>query len=810
MLRNYLLTAFRNLKRNKVYTMLNVIGLALGIGCAVVIFKVIRYEMSFDKHQANYEKIYRVVSEDIYPDRVDKGMGVQHPLGPALIADYPELETVARVHYSYGNQINIKKEDGTLDKFLFDEGIAFVDNNFFKVFTTEWVTGDPETALSEPSTVVISESVARRLYGLKEGEEAEAMGRFIDHNSQGDFTVVGVVKDPPETTNFPFTLMFEYMGLEKTNPYFEDGTRWNSTSSSTNVYFTPKSEDFDKKAFDLKLIDLVEKYIGEGESEEERFIVQPLADIHFDEEYGSYVSVTSKNFLYALAVIGIILILTACINFINLATAQAANRSKEIGIRKAIGSMSSQLVTQFLSEIAMITFFAVVISLAISELMFILLEDLLGYRLSLELTSDYLTVIFLLGLFVIVTFLSGFYPSVLLSRMNTVMALKNKITAKHHSGGLSLRKGLVIVQFAITQFLIIGTLIISAQMKYMGAKDLGFETEAIITTYLPQRDDEVLNERFRQEMLSSSAIADVTFSMSQPTGNSNSHSNFNYAPLESERSYHANFKVCDERYMEFYDIEMLAGRMTQKWDTSNIVINRRIADLMGFKDDYASAINEKLNTGFGGDKTIVGVMENFHTNGLQEDLDYVISLYAPWAFYSISFKTSTEAGIQAAIDHFQESWEKVYPSYVIDYNFYDEQIAERYEYEQNVAAMMRIFSIISILIGCLGLYGLISFIALNKTKEIGVRKVLGASAASILGLFSKEILILIGVAFVLASPLAFYLMQSWLEGYVFRIPIGFEFFVLSFIITLVIAIVTISHRTISSALLNPAETLKDE
>ena len=306
------------------------------------------------------------------------------------------------------------------------------------------------------------------------------------------------------------------------------------------------------------------------------------------------------QFLYALGLIGIFLVLTACINFINLATAQASNRAKEIGIRKAIGSMTSQLQVQFLSEIALITFFALIIALAIAELMFNLLSDIIGYQLSIDPLGSPETIMFLLVLFVAVSILSGFYPAVLLSRMNTVMALKKKITTQHHSGGLSLRKGLVIIQFAISQFLIIGTLIVSSQTDFFLNKDLGFQTEAIMTTYLPERDV-VKMERFRQAMMTSPAIEGVTYGLSEPTGNSDSHSDINYAPLESENDYHANFKPVDPYYTDFFDIDILAGRTIREGDSLNVVINEKIAGLMGFDDNYEGAVGEKLKTGWGGD-----------------------------------------------------------------------------------------------------------------------------------------------------------------------------------------------------------------
>ncbi|UXP31194.1 FtsX-like permease family protein [Reichenbachiella agarivorans] len=605
-------------------------------------------------------------------------------------------------------------------------------------------------------------------------------------------------------------MLFEYHGQAPSNPYFKEGKEWNSTSSNTNTYILT-SKEFDPKQFDEKLVEFVEKHYSKEETETERFVTQPLSSIHFDEEYGAYSRTIPKEFLYALAAIALFLVLTACINFINLATAQAANRAKEIGVRKAIGAQSSQLIVQFMLEIALITFVSIIASLAIAEIMFILLEDILGYRLILDLLNDLPSIGFLTVLFLVVSFTSGFYPSILLSKMNAILALKSKITTKTNSGGLSLRKGLIVFQFALSQFLIIGTLIVDAQMEFFSKKKLGFETQAVINSGLPDQDD-TKRERFREIMLQSPHISGITFAISQPTGNSNSFSNINYAPLDSKNSYHANFKFCDEYYMDFFDLELIAGQKIHKIDSfpTEILINRKLADLMGFKDNYQAVIGEKLVTGVGGDKKVIGVVENFHTQSLEDDIDYTVLIYLPSVFYSFSIKISSLDQIKSGISHFEESWEKVYPEHVLDYEFYDQELKERYETEQSITSLMRIFSLISILIGCLGLYGLISFIAINRTKEIGVRKVLGASVLSILGIFSKEILTLTVIAFVIASPLAFYVMNEWLSGYTYHIDIGYEFFALSFIMTLVIALVTISHRSITTAMLNPAKTLKDE
>ncbi len=808
MFKNYFITGLRNLKRNRVYAILNIVGLALGIGCSVVIFKVINYELAYDKHHANFDQVYRIVAEDIRPDRVDFGMGVPHPLAGALKEDFPEVVEIVRTHYTGSAQINTLANGEIDKKFLIDDGLVYTEPSFFKIFDTKWLAGTDENALAEPKTAVITASVMKKLFGLEKDQADQAIGETIEENNQVNYTIIGVIEDFPENTSLPFKILLEYDAQGATNVYYRDGTLWNSVSSSTNAYFLTGS-GFNSRAMESKLPEFVEKYHGEGESQELVYHVQPLSDVHYSKDYDSYGNNVPKESIFALAIIAIFLILTACINFVNLATAQAANRSKEVGIRKAIGGARIQLVAQFFSEIFIITLVATGISLAIGELLFIYLEEVIGYRLTLFPLTDAPTVIFLLLVMTLVTVLSAAYPSFLLARMNTVMALKNKITTKTHSGGLSLRKGLVIFQFAISQFMIIGTLIITAQMDFFLNKELGFDTEAIILTYVPERDKQLM-DRFEQEMRTSSSIVDVTYSMSAPTGQSSSHSNFNYAPLKSEDDYHGNFKPVDSRFVEFFGIDILAGRGIQDSDSNNlVVVNKKIADLMGFQERYPEIIGEKITTGWNGEKTIVGVMDNFHTKSLHEDLDYVLLLNEPRFFYEVAFKTAS-GSFQQAMDHFNKSWEQVFPEYVSFWEFYDDQLSENYSSERSISSLMKLFSLISIAIGCLGLYGLISFIAQNKMKEIGVRKVLGASVYSILTLFSKEIMVLLAVAFVLASPIALYVLSSWLEDFKFSIAISPNYFVVAFFVSALLALVTISHRTITSALVNPAKTLKDE
>ena len=810
MLRNYFKTALRNLSRNRVYAFLNVLGLALGIGCALVIFKVITFEKSFDTHHQHYDNIYRMVGESIRPNSVDKGMGTPHPLGPALRADYPEVKKVVRTHEFGWAQIDIGSGEEK-EKFIVQGKTCFVENSYFEMFDVELVTGDLSTALTEPNTAVISTSLARQFFDLDEGDEEEAMGKVLGLGPVRDFKVVAIIQDPPETTNFPFQLLLDYESQDHQdiNPYYDEGIQWNSTSSNTNTWILTGA-GFDPARFDEKMVELVTKYYSEDAATKRFFKAQALSAIHHDDEYGNYSYSTTNEVIIALAFVALFLVVTACINFINLATAQAANRSKEIGIRKAIGGYKIQLIVQFFTEIFMITLVALVSSLAIAEFFFQYLEDVIGTKLALGLLSDWQTIGFLTIILFAVTLLAGSYPSLLLSKMNTVMALKNKVTAKNSSGGLNVRKALVVTQFTISQFLIIGTVIITAQMDFFLTKDLGFEKEAIIKTYLPERN-ETKNALLRNQLMAKPEIQNVTYAISSPTGNSDTNSNFNYAPLNSEDDYHANYKCVDEHYVDFYGLEILAGRNIQKSDSANfVVVNQKVANLMGFEGRYSEIVGERLSSGWGMNLKIIGVVNDFHSQSLSEEMQYVFLLKVPSVFYELAVKTADGADVRNAVTALEDAWEKVYPEYVIDWSFFDEDLARSYEQEQNIASLMNTFSLVSIIIGCLGLYGLIAFIASNRTKEVGIRKVLGASVMGIIGSFSKEILLLILISFAVATPLSYFLLNGWLDNYQFRIAIGVEIFVVAFVMTMLIAGVTISYKTISTALINPARTLKDE
>ncbi len=812
MFKNFILTAIRNLKRNKIYASLNVLGLALGIGCAMVIYKVITHELSYDKFQSNYSNVYRVVKEDIYPDRVDYNQGLPHPFMVAVRDEFTQFEVATRIHYAWGDQINAELEDGSVQRIRLEEGLAFAEPQLFDVFDFEVVAGDAKRALESPGQAVVSFSFLEKVYGIQSNYE-QAIGKTFNLANAKEIVIQAVIKNPPKNTDFPFTVIASYDSQKGYNDYYFGGKEWNSSSGSTQGYVLLK-QGLTPESLKDPFNEFVKKHYNEKAASEVRYYLQPLSDLHYDSHFMNYSGRTiSKKLLMALSVIGLFLVVTACINFINLATAQAVKRAKEIGIRKSIGVSRFQLVIQFLSETMIITIIAVGIALGLSELLLQNLQEILGYQLSLNIMVQPLIIPFLVLLVIFVTLLSGFYPAILLSRMDPVDALKNKVTSQSSGSGLTLRRALVIIQFTISQALIIGTLVVGAQMNYFLSKDLGFESEAMLTAYLPDNRSENVNE-LRYKLTKSPAIKDVTFSLAPPTGNSNSHSNFNHPNTKSENDYHGNFKAVDHRYVEFFDLELLAGRNFRETDSMQLaIINKKTFELLNL-ESYDEALGMTMETGFRTNKKIIGVVDDFHSKSLKEDMDYVFLVYDPDIYYEVTVKIASNGNnlvsAERAIKDFKEAWSTTYPDYIFDYTFLDEELAERYEAEQRLSSLFRMFALIAIFIGCLGLYGLISFLATQKVKEIGVRKVLGASVWSIVHLFSKEMMILLVIAFVIAAPVSYYFLMQWLSDFKYRIDFNWIYFLVSIATSFIIAMVTIGYKTYFAATVNPALSLKDE
>lgn len=812
MFKNYITTSFRFIKREKVYTAMNISGLALGIGCALVIYRIIDHELSYDTHHKNYNKIYRVINEDVNSNNVDHWPGQVHPLGEALRNDFPGL-TATMTFYDGSGLVTIEGKNGNLKKFKEEEGVVFVEPQFFDLFDFNFLSGNPKTALADPGHVVLTTSSAQKYFGLSEEAVNEAMGQSLRLENERSFIVTGVISDIPKSTDFPFEVLFNYKDQGVVNPWYGNGDDWGDYNSSTNCYvYLPEEES--ALSWEIQLENFVKKYLPEETAQKRKYRLQPLSDLHSSElvthNYGGVT--VSNNKLLALGAVGLFLIITACINFINLSTAQSVKRSKEIGIRKTLGSSRLQLIMQFLTETVLVSTMASIGGLIVASLLFYYLGDAVGYELDLNLTSDPRHFLFLGLLTFGIGILAGLYPAMSLARMSATLVSKNSLSGKN-SGLFSLRRGLVIFQFVISQMLIIGTLVVHLQMEHFLTKDLGFNGKSILTMELPDSDPEKL-KLLKTNLLSHSKIEQVSFATSSPLADWRVNNGIYHPAIDHDDRF-GNLKNVDEDYLDLYQLELIAGQNYRNDDPKEYaVVNRKLTKLLGFENP-ADAVGEKFDYGQGPlPFRIVGVVEDFHSGPLHEELEHVIFANLPFNIFKVGIKfngqQSSYADLSELVSFTEEKWLEAYPAHVFDYSFYDEEMAGLYEIEDRIASTFQLFAFIAIFIGCMGLYGLVSFMSNQKTKEIGIRKVLGASVLNILKIFSNEMVVLLFIAFLIAGPLGYLSMNSWLEEFAYRIDLQPNVFVISILISVTIALLTIGYRSIKASIANPVDSLRNE
>jgi len=785
MIRSYITIAIRNIRRNMSYAFLNIFGLTLGIASCLVIFLIVRNELNYDNY-SKADRIYRVTL-----NAIDFNSNVSLAITPAMRVDFPELEQVTQVMYS--NQVMVKVNNNRFR----DKDFAFADSSFPKIFDLQWISGDPKTALSEPNSIVLNETLAQKYFGDK-----NPMGQVINIENQINAKVTGVIKDIPGNRSLPFHMLcsFETIKSQVKNSmnYF-----WNIGGGFFTFILLPPNYQISKvqrkiPAFLHKNWDLNPKEV--------RLPLQSLKDIHFDQRYiNNVVTPTSKGTYYGLFGVALLIIITACINFINLATAQAIKRSKEVGVRKVLGANRTQLIKQFLGETTVLVLLAVILGVSIASLFLSKAALLLNINIDAGQLWQPMVIVWIVCLTVAVILIAGLYPSFVQSAFQPVDSLKNQ-TGKSVRG-FSLRKGLVVAQFAISQVLIVGTLIVARQMNYFQNQDLGFNKDAIVSFFIP---DMKKAAALQQDIANDPGVAQFTFSSGAPTYN-NSFTSFNAPQFGITKDDVTEVKFVDESYMGMFGLKMLAGQKITKRDikdtTQNIIVNETLIHKMGIMDP-AKAVGQRINMN-GRSATIMGVIQDFQSESKHKKRRACVLEYQADNFFMASVKIQPSA-INRTIEHLNKSWSALFPDNLFDYKFLDEHVASFYTQEQKVYTAFKLFSSIAIIIGCLGLYGLIAFSASQRTKEIGIRKVLGAPLMSIVGLFSKEFVLLIVIAFVIAAPLGYYMMHSWLENYAYHISIGPGTFLVAIITSFLIAAITIAYQTIKAATANPVNSLRSE
>ncbi len=801
MIKNYFKIAIRSLLKNKTYLSINLLGLTLGISCSLLIFVVIRYQMSFDTFHAKADRLYRVYSYENEADNESYNGGSSLVLPVALRTDFSDLEGITQVYATGSNLVFAINEEGKTEPTKYMESrFAFVEPEFFAMFTYPLLIGEAKTALKEPNSMILTEKIAKKYFGSNE----KAIGKIIRWDNKLDLKVTGIAADVPKNTDIRFDIFISYASLHQFIDK-EEFITWGSISSAYET-FVLLPEKYTQAQVEKRMPAFKEKYITKND-QTRSYALQPLKEMHFGEKLGNFSSsAVSLQMLWALGLISVFLIITACINFINLATAQAVKRSKEVGIRKVLGSSRVALIQQFLGETLFITAAAVLFSLICAEYLLPFINDLLNVEIEKHFLWNSATAIFLVGLTLVVTLLSGFYPALVLSGFNPVLAIKNSITSRH-AGGMSLRRGLVITQFAISQILVTSTLIAIQQMDYFNSKDLGFSKKGVVVLTLP-KNDSLRFSTLKAELEHITEIEKVSFAMTSPASGNNAITNVGLTGKDSKDDVDANMKRIDANYLDVYGLKLVVGRNILPTDTLNeVLINETLARQLGFKT-AEDAIGKSLRRG-NSPKPIVGVVKDFNVNSLHRGIDPVYMGAGIHRYETAGVKFSTK-NPKEMMGKIEKLWLSVFPEYVFEYQFFDESLAQFYETEKQLSKLFKIFAFIAIFIGCIGLYGLVSFMATQKNKEIGIRKVMGASVGQIVYLFSKEFVTLLLVAFAIASPIIYFAMSGWLADFEYRVSIGWQVFAVSIASSALIACFTVGYKSLKAALMNPVKSLRSE
>jgi len=798
MFKEYIRSGFRVLLKNKTSSIINIAGLSLGIASSLILFVVMKFELGYDTFHSNYNQIYRIttISQQAEGERYESG--IYYPMARVLRNDNPDIAPVSMFRFNESGTLSILRNG---DKELYKQkDIAFAEQEFLSIFDFDFVQGNPEKMLQDPGSVIISQSIADKYF------MGDAMGKEVTLERKLTATITGVFKDFPENTDLPMKLIFRFDDLEKLDQFYSKD-QWNVISSNVNCFFIKPEKVL---AADLagKITKTITKY---KEIKDTQVYLQPLKDIHFD---GRFETMTKRQFsrelIAALAIIGIILILTACINFINLSTAQSIKRARETGIRKVLGSSKIQLALKYLLETGIITLVSILFSLGIAELSVNQFKDFIELEKDLSLFNQSYVYTYLAVIFFAVTLISGIYPAVIISRYSPSEALKKNIGSAK-SGFWSFRKGLVLVQFIISQLLIVSAIIVLNQIKYFSSRPLGFNEDQVITVPLPANNDESgAREVFRNTSLTNPLIKDVSYAIGSPLSGNNFDSHFKLSKNEEE-DHPTDLKTIDEHYLKMYDLKLLAGRNIQPSDSQNrIMINRKLLDVLKLTDPR-EAVGKQIFL-WGNYREIIGVVDDFHNRSFKVESGNVILVYFPRFFFEAGIKVNLPQGqsYQAMIDFLKEKWAEAFPGYYFDYEFLDDQIQKQYENETRLGGLVNIFTTIAIIISSLGLYGLIIFMTNRKTKEIGVRKTLGASVIQIIKLFITEFVILLIIAAVLAAPASYYIMDTWLSNFAYRINISIWIFGLAFLLSLLVSILTVGFRSYKAATGNPVNALRNE
>jgi putative ABC transport system permease protein len=822
MLQNYLKIALRNLLRNKVYSVINILGLAIGVCACLVIFLLVSFELSFDNFHPDRERIYRITSGFKNPDgSTNRNSGLSAPMPSVIRQQLTGIESISAFHNWYPKITvpNDKKDKKNLPKTWKTEELDVIvcEPQYFQIFQYKWLQGNPKTALKTPNEVVLTEKKAEKYFGKIPLEQV--MGKQLYYNDSLVATVTGIVKAMPKNSDFSFEDFISFKSIETKTKRKEFGLdEWTNTNGSSQA-FIKLTKGTSEANINKQLVKFLDKNLDKKDEWNigRSLVLQPLNNIHFNSEIHGFSRQAHLPTLYALMGIAIFLLLIAAINFINLATAQSIMRVKEIGVRKVLGSSRKSLVFQFMCETFVITSMAVFLSVLFVEPILWAFANFIPKELTFNILNPQI-----LGFLVLITFitsiLSGLYPAWIISSYTPVASLKNQVS-NGSSRTAFLRKALITFQFTASQVFILGTIIVATQSKFMLNKDMGFKKDAIMNFYTSW--DEIENGKrdvFMNKLRQIPEIEMISLGDS-PAKNGYSTNRVTYNDGKNEIKMDVHRRTVDENYIPMYGLKLIAGRNVMNSDTAKeFIINETYAKALGFKKPE-QALGKMLiyESGKGGIKLpIVGILADFHLQSLREPIKplYMMSDMKYESAMSVKIKSAGKSAdsFKEVTAKMKKAYDEVYPNsnWEFDPKFFDETIAKFYKKEQQFAQILNTATGIAIFISCMGLFGLVAFTTRQRTKEIGIRKVLGASVTQIVQLLSKDFLRLVILGIVIASPIAYWAMNKWLQDFAYRVDISWWIFALAGIVAIVIALLTVSYQSIKAALANPVKSLRTE
>jgi putative ABC transport system permease protein len=809
MLRNFFTVFFRNVLRHKAYSLINLAGLAIGLACSILITVFVIHELSFDTFHSKADQIQRLCVKMRIGEQASKQAWTAVPNGPAFRDEIPEILEFCRVER--WNDIMFEYED---NKFIEDD-VMWTDSSFFQIFDFKLLRGDPETALREPNTIVLTEEMARKYFG-----EEDPMDKSIKMFASGEpYRVTGIVENAPANTHFPFHCIGSFHSLGKAN-----NTMWLSHNLFTYFLLDDKA---DPAAVEEKLNPIMLKYVGpevqqlmgieldawENEGNEYGMFLQPLTDIHLntDIEHGLIES-HDKKYVYIFSLIAVFILLIACINFMNLSTARSANRAREVGLRKVMGSTKNLLVSQFLWESVFLSLIAMIIAMLLVELLITPFGNLIGQQLATDYLGKWYLIPGLLLLVFIVGLLAGSYPAFFLSSFKPVAVLSGEVGKGMKSGWL--RRILVVLQFGISIGIVICTLVVYQQINHMLKVDPGYDRNGLLVI---ERIGGIGNEHiqtFKQEIAKLSGVRNSTNS-TMIMGWTNNENGYRIEGQPAENMHIIATNWVDFDYAETYGLEIAEGRFLSRENASdsiNCVINEAAVRTFGLDDPLSLRIMQPGEDGQFVYHPVVGITKDFHYKSLHTEIGPYIFLHKPddwgWGGY-LSVRIDPD-NINETVREIKGVWDEFSNDQPFDYYFLTDELDKQYDQESRIGNVFLVFALLAIFVACLGLLGLSSFMAEQRTKEIGVRKVMGASVPVIIRLISRETVALVLVAAIISSAIAWFYMNNWLESFFYRIKVSPVTILLAFAAALVIALITVSFQTISAAMRNPAEALRYE